>query len=199
MRTSTDSVVMADLRRRLFVGDLRPGSPIHIADMADDVGVSTAPVRDALMRLSERGIIVRIEGRGFFVSSTPDHEASELLGILHKIIIFAIKRSAGNVPYIAPPSTNGFRGGDGWHEDLNTMLQQICSPQVASLATTIADRLWHLRRRIAEQDKCQFAEARVAQIVIRSVKCGKGERAKRIVNASYNYCQQFLMRQIISN
>ncbi|MBP2574086.1 DNA-binding transcriptional regulator YhcF (GntR family) [Agrobacterium tumefaciens] len=198
MRTSTDSVVMADLRRRLFLGDLRAGSPIRIADIADDVGVSTAPVRDALMRLSERGIIARIEGRGFFVSTTPDHEASELLGILHKIVIFAIKRGKGAGPFDQEPLDRS-DAHNGWHDDLNIMFERICSPPVASLATTIADRLWDLRRRIAEQQKFQSAETRLAQVVIRSLGLGDGERAQRIVNASYNYCQQFLMRQIISN
>ncbi|MFA1676898.1 GntR family transcriptional regulator [Rhizobium mongolense] len=202
MRSSNDSVVVAELRRRLFLGDLRPGSPIHIANIADDVGVSTAPVRDALIRLSERGLITRVEGRGFFVASTPDHEASELLGILHKIVTFSIergrpangidrpeeKRDGPTIPVISNA-----------HDKLNEMLEQICSPPVATVATSIADRLWDVRRRIAEQSGVPYPESKLVQVVTRSLARSDRKMALLVVNTSYQFCQQFLMKQIVNS
>lgn len=43
MRLYNDFIVMAELRRRLFSGSLRSGSPVNIADIADDLNLSTAP------------------------------------------------------------------------------------------------------------------------------------------------------------
>jgi DNA-binding transcriptional regulator YhcF (GntR family) len=139
MRSTSDSLVVAELRRRLFMSELRPGTAVNIADVADDLGVSAAPVRDALMKLSERGLICRVDGRGFFVATTPDYEASELLEILHQILVFSIEKGR------LTPGLDRWRRGDpskdSGHDKLNIMLEAICSPTVAAIATSIADRL----------------------------------------------------------
>ncbi|WP_349963182.1 GntR family transcriptional regulator [Rhizobium sp. ZPR3] len=201
MRPSNDSIVVAELRRRLFTGDLRPGLPVNIADLADDLGISTAPVRDALMRLTERGLINRVEGRGFFVAVTPDYEASELLGILHNIITFAIERSRltngldrDEAPRHCSQSSIILKS----HDQLNEMLERICSPTVAAIAVSIADRLWDVRRRIADHAGHAWPEARLVAAIMRSLARSDRQRAKRFVDAAYQSSQRFLMKQMVN-
>ncbi|MDQ1199169.1 GntR family transcriptional regulator [Agrobacterium sp. SORGH_AS 787] len=200
MRSSNDSIVVAELRRRLFTGDLRPGLPVNIADVADDLGISTAPVRDALMRLSERGLINRVEGRGFFVAVTPDHEASELLGILHNIITLAIEKSRlpngldrDEVSPDNPPSL--ILTG---HDQLNEMLERICSPTVAAIAVSVADRLWDVRRRIADHAGRACPEARLVAAIMRLLARSDRPRAKRLVDIAYKSSQKFLLKQMVN-
>lgn len=131
-------------------------------NIADDLCVSTAPVRDALMKLSERGLISRVKVRGFFVSTTPDYEASELLSILHQILVLSIEKRR--------PSSGldrwrrGYPSGVSADDKLNTLLEAICSPTVAAVATSIADRLWDLRRRIAEQSNRPCLESQLGPV-----------------------------------
>jgi DNA-binding GntR family transcriptional regulator len=49
--------VHADLRRRIIALDLPPGSPLSRAELQARYAVSSTPVRDALLRLKEEGLV----------------------------------------------------------------------------------------------------------------------------------------------
>ncbi|QFT29413.1 Bacterial regulatory protein, GntR family [Labrenzia sp. THAF82] len=142
MRLSSDTLVVTELRRRLFMGELRSGSAVNISDVADDLGVSNAPVRDALIKLSERGLIDRVNGRGFFVATTPDYEASELLDILHQIMVFSIERSRPS------PEVQRWRRGypaeDNDPDRLNAALLQTLRPDRSRPFPALQFKLRHL-------------------------------------------------------
>jgi DNA-binding transcriptional regulator YhcF (GntR family) len=195
MKSSSDSLVVAELRRRLFKGELPAGAAVNIANVADDLGVSTAPVRDALMKLSERGLISRVEGRGFFVSATPDSEASELLEILHQILVLSIEK--GHPTCGLKRWCRGEPAKDSAHDELNVMLEAICSPTVAAIAISIADRLWDLRRRIAQQNDRICPECRLARFVARSLARANKKKALYAIDTSFRSCQRFLISQIV--
>lgn len=46
------------LRRRILTGDLGPGTPLRQAELASELGTSITPVRAALSRLVEEGLVV---------------------------------------------------------------------------------------------------------------------------------------------
>lgn len=60
--------IHGDLRRRIIVLDLMPGSRLSENELADHYGTSRAPVREALIRLGEEGFIDVRPQRGSFVS-----------------------------------------------------------------------------------------------------------------------------------
>ncbi len=45
------------IRRAIIDGTLPPGTPLRDADLADQLGLSRAPVRQALLRLAEDGLV----------------------------------------------------------------------------------------------------------------------------------------------
>lgn len=49
--------VFADLRQRILALELPPGSPLLRSDLQGQYGVSSTPVRDALLRLQEEGLV----------------------------------------------------------------------------------------------------------------------------------------------
>jgi DNA-binding GntR family transcriptional regulator len=49
--------VYEHLLRRIFAGELPPGSPLGEAELAAQLGVSRTPVREALCRLAEYGVV----------------------------------------------------------------------------------------------------------------------------------------------
>jgi GntR family transcriptional regulator, rspAB operon transcriptional repressor len=49
--------VFADLRQRILALELLPGSPLLRSDLQGQYGVSSTPVRDALIRLQEEGLV----------------------------------------------------------------------------------------------------------------------------------------------
>lgn len=63
---------MDDLRRRIAAGEFAPGSQLPIQrDLAEYYGVSTQPVKAALLRLELAGEVVGHQGKGIFVAEAP--------------------------------------------------------------------------------------------------------------------------------
>lgn len=76
-RTVTEEV-LERLRALLLQGVLRPGTRVDQADLAASFGVSTVPVREALLRLQSAGLVEVVPHRGVFVSEV---SVEELLDI----------------------------------------------------------------------------------------------------------------------
>lgn len=59
--------VAAVIRSRILAGEIRPGEPIRLGMLAEDLDVSVTPVREALLMLSQDGWLVHEPHRGFQV------------------------------------------------------------------------------------------------------------------------------------
>lgn len=57
-----------EIRRRIFAGEMRPGSKVDQDAIAADLGISKLPVREALIALDGEGIIQVAPRRGAFVA-----------------------------------------------------------------------------------------------------------------------------------
>jgi DNA-binding GntR family transcriptional regulator len=56
------------LRRAIVAGELRPGQRVNQEDVAERVGLSVAPVREALRALEQEGQVTYLPRRGYFVT-----------------------------------------------------------------------------------------------------------------------------------
>lgn len=66
-RTTPDSVVEV-LRKAILDGGLAPGSQLREVHIAKELGISRAPLREALRMLEEEGLVTKIAFRGSFVT-----------------------------------------------------------------------------------------------------------------------------------
>lgn len=64
---STASLIATRIRAVILRGELPPGSQLTEAEVASRLEVSRGPVREALQRLVQEGILVSIRNRGVFV------------------------------------------------------------------------------------------------------------------------------------
>lgn len=60
--------VYDDLRREIIELNLKPGAIISIKDICEHFGTSRSPVRDALIRLEQEGLITSLPQRGTMIS-----------------------------------------------------------------------------------------------------------------------------------
>ena len=70
--------VYREVRRQIVAGDLAPGSQIKEEHVAGTLGVSRTPVRAALQRLIEDGLLVSHRGRGAFVAEWTARDVDEI-------------------------------------------------------------------------------------------------------------------------
>ena len=61
-------LVYEQLLRQIFSGELTPGSPLREAELSEQLGVSRTPIREALGRLSEYGVVESRPNHGCVVS-----------------------------------------------------------------------------------------------------------------------------------
>lgn len=79
--TSSSQAVRAllGLRELVLGGELPPGSRISELWVADRLGVSRTPIRAALIRLQEEGLVEPIPSGGFAVRSFAESEISDAI------------------------------------------------------------------------------------------------------------------------
>lgn len=83
-RSRSEQVEYA-LRRDILLGALAAGEPLRELDLAQQFGVAQGTIREALMRLSEEGLIVRRARRDTHVAPANSDDVTELLRIRHDI------------------------------------------------------------------------------------------------------------------
>lgn len=77
MKKVSDTVYSV-LRRRLTTGHYAPGAPLREEHLATELAVSRTPVRAALGRLAEDGMVVAAPRRGFLVAEWTDQDIAEV-------------------------------------------------------------------------------------------------------------------------
>lgn len=75
---STPSLIAAQLRRLMGQGALEPGTQLVEMDIARELGVSRGPVREAIQRLTQEGLLISIRNRGVFVSELGANDLREI-------------------------------------------------------------------------------------------------------------------------
>ncbi|MDQ0395801.1 GntR family transcriptional regulator [Labrys monachus] len=73
------------MRSRIIAGTLAPDTSIRQDALAAELGVSKIPVREALARLEQDGLIVSQANRGFFVAPLSAEEAYDVFGLRLRI------------------------------------------------------------------------------------------------------------------
>jgi DNA-binding GntR family transcriptional regulator len=95
IRVKTSDVVAERLLEMLFAGELRAGDRIDLDAIAAQLGVSRAPVREALLALERDGIITVPYHRGAFVAQfdgSTVREAFELYALLSAVTTGRVAR-----------------------------------------------------------------------------------------------------------
>lgn len=70
--TNLRETVLAQLRSRIVSGEAAPGTIYSVPAVATEMGMSTTPVREALLELSRTGLVSPLRNRGFRVeAATP--------------------------------------------------------------------------------------------------------------------------------
>ncbi|MFL6691641.1 MAG: phosphonate utilization associated transcriptional regulator [Ramlibacter sp.] len=76
--SSLTTVVQQEIERAILAGEYQPGSKLIEATLADRMGVSRGPVREAFRMLEEAGLVRNEKNRGVFVRAIPIEEALEI-------------------------------------------------------------------------------------------------------------------------
>ena len=80
-RTTTPEGVYGVLRAAILDGTLPPGGQLREVQIAEDLGISRSPLREALPRLEEEGLVVKVPFRGRFVAEVSAREVADISAV----------------------------------------------------------------------------------------------------------------------
>lgn len=74
-------LVFESIREAIIAGQLRPGERLMEIQLADEMGVSRTPVREAIRKLELEGLVIMIPRKGAYVSGLSMKDISEVFEI----------------------------------------------------------------------------------------------------------------------
>jgi len=74
-------IVFEHLREAIITGMLRPGERLMELQLAEDMGVSRTPVREAIRKLELEGLVIMVARRGAYVSDLSMRDIAETFEI----------------------------------------------------------------------------------------------------------------------
>lgn len=75
---STPSIIARKIRTAIGNGEFPPGTQLGEADLAGRLGVSRGPLREAMQRLTQEGLLISIRNRGLFVVDPTPADISDI-------------------------------------------------------------------------------------------------------------------------
>ena len=144
------------VKARVFSGELHLKQHLDVAAIARDLGISTTPVREALVRLTAESIVAVRPAKGFFVALWTASKLRDLYlwrGMLSALALDApvkLKRAGSALSYVER-TANVFAA-----------LEEGANAELVHAARNADDRLY--RARTAEPDALKSAEADIAAL-----------------------------------
>lgn len=147
--------VYAHLRRAVLDGELAPGERLGEAELGERLGVSRTPIREAIMRLTQEGLLVAEANKGVRVRTVSAAEArdtyvvrEELDGLAAALAAQAHTANDAAMLRAALGALNAAPGGD-YREQTRLDLAFHRAVTLAAHNAALADLMRGLEQRVA--------------------------------------------------
>jgi DNA-binding GntR family transcriptional regulator len=119
-RTSVRDQVSRLLRARIASGTLLPGEIYSAVALAEDLGVSATPIREAMIDLANAGLVEAVRNRGFRILEVSDRDLDEIVELrlmlevppLERIVAEASDEQLAALEPVLAPIARSARDGD---------------------------------------------------------------------------------------
>ena len=82
------------IKQAILENEAEPGSQLKIDELAEKLGVSRTPIREALLRLKQEGMVISVPRLGFFVYGMTKKEFKDLFELRQIIECYAAEQAA---------------------------------------------------------------------------------------------------------
>ena len=92
-------VVFNTLRQAILKGELKPGERLMEIALAERLGVSRTPIREAMRKLEQEGLVVMIPRRGAQVANITEKDLNDVLEVRIALENVAIEKACARMIY----------------------------------------------------------------------------------------------------
>ena len=78
-------IVYEELKRQILIGEIAPGTRMMEVELADDMGVSRTPVREAIRKLEKEGLVTIEPRRGAYASDISIKDIVDVLEVRQEL------------------------------------------------------------------------------------------------------------------
>ena len=97
-RPAGDRVFQA-IKARLIAYEFPPGERIYLEPIAESLGVSTTPVREAMNRLAERDLVIKAENKGFYAMTLTEERVRGYYELTRSLLVIGLEASPPSVEH----------------------------------------------------------------------------------------------------
>lgn len=203
----------AVLKRRIIVCEMEPGMRVTEARLVQEIGIGKTPVREALARLVQEGLVHNIPRHGYEVAPVTLRDVQHLFGLRLIVEPATVQLAAGHVDTTQLRRLDelcqaGYTIGDhesvtrflrANHEFHTTLARASGNPRLAEVVERLleeSERLFHiglmLRNRTAEM-------AHEHQELVDALIAGDSEAARRIAVQQILTSQRMVVDALLSS
>jgi len=89
--------VFASIKEAILTGELLPGQRLSIGSLQRQIGFSPTPIREALLKLEQEGVVSRLPKGGFIVTPVSQKDIDEIFEIRILLESYAAELASKNV------------------------------------------------------------------------------------------------------
>jgi DNA-binding GntR family transcriptional regulator len=168
--------IIESLREAIVSGELKPGDPLVETEIAAQLGVSRAPLREALQALSREGLIETLPYRGTIVRNLTRTDIEELYSFRSLLEEFALRR------VIERDSTDDVRVLRSHFEEMLAAAKRDNVREV-----NLADRRFHDALIDLSQHGLLQASWQTVSLRVRQVMSLRNRRNQDLTRVAYNH------------
>ena len=201
--------VYGSLKAAIVKGDLPPGSRLVESRLADVMGISRTPVREAIHKLEREGFLDQNPTGGFFVSGLTRSDVEETFGIRSVLESYAAKLAAiHHVEEELLPlkkKINEYqrcldRGDLASLPEINTEFHDLLyalshSPRLVKMISGLRDQIYRFRQLILKMDEMARESNEDHILMLEFIGKRDAEGVERLVRAHILRGQEALLQE----
>lgn len=185
-------VVFKTLRQAILKGELAPGERLLEVQLADKLGVSRTPVREAIHKLAQEGLVVLIPRKGAEVASISEKSLRDVLEVRLALETLAVRLSCERITEdnlaILQQEFDAFRKAVERDELLDitqrdeafhdAIYNSTCNTRLVTMINNLREQMYRYRMEYIKERDMRETLVREHLEIMNAIKAGDSEAAQ---------------------
>ncbi|MET9627054.1 GntR family transcriptional regulator [Lentzea sp. NPDC006480] len=194
------------LREQVLTGEIPPGSRVNEVEVAQKLGISRGPLREAIRHLASEGLLQLVPHRGAFVPDTDSDEVKALFELRTALECAAAELAASRrtdvdlvrLHEVCAESRRDYKAGRQFPYRLDlafhqTLIDAARSPRIAEQVRLVQQRVVLLRSTLADDPGHTHASMDDHDELVKAIEDGDAARASTVMRRHLSrVCAQML-------
>lgn len=205
-------VVFKKLRRAILLEDLKAGERLTEMHLADKLGVSRTPIREAIRKLELEGLVIMVPRRGAVVAEISEKSLKDVLEVRRVLDMLSAKLACGRIDEDGKAALKkacqdfekATKSGDLREiaqKDValhNIIVEATGNVTLQQMLNNLAEQMYRYRVKYLKDD-CQYAELiQEHQSICESIAKGDTEAAIQFAREHIDHQEAAIIRQLRS-